>query len=171
MDVECSGCGGLFPDVNGPTHPYMSASSGCWAAYQQVLAREHRHAERSADAHRLIVDAYAVQHQWGESASNLRSVGFHLCRLCLILERGIDPSGANASMTAMAALKSRFTDLARPRSLGDVTVADVRKASGLEDEIRIVQLWSASVWQAWSPYHATVREWLDILFPSTLDTA
>lgn len=36
----CVGCGGLFPEMDGPTHRYMESSPGCWAAYGEVLARE-----------------------------------------------------------------------------------------------------------------------------------
>jgi hypothetical protein len=36
--VPCVGCGGLVPDVEGPSHRYMLASPGCWAAYTETLS-------------------------------------------------------------------------------------------------------------------------------------
>jgi len=59
--VRCFGCGGLFPDVSGPTHRYMEATPGCWAAYGEVLARQYVDAGY-ATAGQMTVDAYAVQH-------------------------------------------------------------------------------------------------------------
>ena len=35
--VTCIGCGGLVPDIDGPSHRYMLASPGCWAAYTGLL--------------------------------------------------------------------------------------------------------------------------------------
>ena len=39
--VNCMGCGGLVPDITGPTHEYMESSPGCWQAYGEVLGREY----------------------------------------------------------------------------------------------------------------------------------
>ncbi|HMB91442.1 MAG TPA: hypothetical protein VKP65_11380 [Rhodothermales bacterium] len=47
--VPCPDCGGLFPDINSPTHRYMESSP-----------------------------------------QSMKSVGVHLIRLCLTVERGFD---------------------------------------------------------------------------------
>jgi hypothetical protein len=39
--VPCLGCGGLFPDGDGPTHRHMESSRGCWAAFGELSAREY----------------------------------------------------------------------------------------------------------------------------------
>lgn len=39
--TECTGCKARFRDMEGPTHPYMESSPGCWAAFGDVLAREY----------------------------------------------------------------------------------------------------------------------------------
>ena len=36
--VPCPGCRGRFPHIDGPTHPHMDSSAGCWAASGEVLA-------------------------------------------------------------------------------------------------------------------------------------
>lgn len=36
--VACVGCRGMVPDVEGPTHPYMQASPGCWQLYGELGA-------------------------------------------------------------------------------------------------------------------------------------
>ena len=41
-DVEiCEDCGVVLPRREGPTHPYLGASSSCWALYGEILAREY----------------------------------------------------------------------------------------------------------------------------------
>ena len=163
--IPCCGCGGLFPEVDGPTHPYMLSSPGCWAAYGEVLAREYADYAGFSGVHRLTVDAFAAQHPHSPSAENTRSVGFHLCRLCLLLERGLDAGRANAAMVAIAAHKSRFVPLPLPAVLGAITVAHVCAARGCKEHREAVRRWAASVWQAWAPCHSVVRGWVDGIFP------
>lgn len=165
--VACCGYGGRFPAVDGPTHPYMLSSPGCGAAYGEVLAREYADFAGFERVHRLTVDAYAVQHAHGPAPENTRSVGFHLCRLCLLLERNLDASRANAAMIAIAASKLRFVRLPVPASLGGVTVADVLAAASPEEHRAAVRRWASSAWAAWAPSHAIVRGWVDGIFPDT----
>lgn len=163
--TPCCGCGGLFPETDGPTHSYMLSSPGCWSTYGEVLAREYADYAGFSGIHRLTVDVFAVQHPHSPSAENTRSVGFHLCRLCLLLERGLDVSRANAAMVTIAAHKSRFVPLPLPASLGVITVADVYAAAGPDEHREAVRRWAASVWQAWAPCHGVVRGWVDGIFP------
>ena len=37
--LACPGCGALVPDIDGPTHAYLGASAGCWAAWGAFQAR------------------------------------------------------------------------------------------------------------------------------------
>ncbi len=163
--VACSGCRGRFAELDGPTHPYMLSSPGCWAAYGKVLAREYADYTGLSDVHHLTVDAFAAQHPHSRCAQNTRSVGIHLCRLCLLLERGFDAGRANAAMVAIAAHKARFVPLSVPANLGKVTVAEVHAAVSIEQHRKAVRRWAASVWEAWSPCHQVVRGWVDEIFP------
>lgn len=156
---KCPGCGGLFEDIEGPTHRYLEASPGCWAAYGEVLVREYSDAAYYG-VHRLTVDAYAVQHPGHPSPQSIQSVAVHLISLCLVLERGVDVQRATQAMQAAIKDKSRFVWLTPPASLGAVTVADVCATMGLEEHRKKVQAWSASAWAAWSPHHTTIRAWL-----------
>src|SRR5678816_4348633 len=61
LSTRCIGCGGLVPQMDGPTHRYMDSSPGCWHVYGEVLAREYGD-QAFRVAHRLTVDSYAVQH-------------------------------------------------------------------------------------------------------------
>jgi hypothetical protein len=143
----------------------MLSSPGCWAAYGEVLAREYAHYAGFSDVHRMTVDAFAAQHPHSSSAENTRSVGFHLCRLCLLLERGLDAHRANAVMVIIAAHKSRFVPLHPPASLGAITVADVYATAGPVEHRDAVRRWAASVWQAWAPCHGVVQGWVNGIFP------
>ena len=85
-ESACPGCGLVLPDHDGPVHDYIGASAACWQLYGRVLARDYGEFGMP-DEHKFIVDAYAVQHP-GENVPRARqSVGLHLIRLCLMLER------------------------------------------------------------------------------------
>ncbi|MHB8425474.1 MAG: DUF5946 family protein [Gammaproteobacteria bacterium] len=155
----CRGCGGLFEEIQGPTHRYLEASPGCWAAYGEVLVREYSDPAYYR-IHRLTVDAYAVQHPGQPSPQSIQSVAVHLISLCLVLERGIEMTRATAAIQAAVAHKENYIWLAPPSSLGSITVADIHRAQDAAEHEKLVRAWAASAWSAWSPHHATVREWL-----------
>lgn len=165
LDVEtraqpCAGCGALVPDVDGPTHRYFGASPGCWEVYGKVLAREYGDYSRFAPVHRLTVDAYAAQHPGTPSPQAVRSVGVHLIRLHLQLERGLPHDHANAAMLHISSrLKKNFLWLDPPPHPGDLTVLHVRDVGDPDDHIKRVREWAWSVWKAWFPHHDTVRRW------------
>lgn len=124
----CHGCGALVPDEDGPARRYLGASPGYWAFYGEVLAREYGDYPRYAPVHRLTVDAYAAQHPGTPSPQSTRSVAVHLTRL--YLERGLPHEEANAAMLRISSRSDGFVWLDPPRSLGDVTVLDVRRVTG-----------------------------------------
>ncbi|GAB4229738.1 MAG: hypothetical protein Tsb0021_07630 [Chlamydiales bacterium] len=41
--IKCPGCGASFPEQDGAPHRYGVASSECWQAFNELLAKE-RHA-------------------------------------------------------------------------------------------------------------------------------
>jgi hypothetical protein len=41
-----------------------------------------------------------------------------------------------------------------------VTVLDVQGSQTAMEHKANVRLWARSVWNAWAPHHATVREWM-----------
>lgn len=156
--VVCCGCGGLFPEIEGPTHRYMESSPGCWASFGEVLAREYSDAAYFA-VHRLTVDAYAVQHPGRPGPQSIKSVGVHLVRLYLLLECGLEMQRANDAMLKINRLKDGFTWLTPPSTPGSITVADVQEAATVEQHTQMVKAWAASVWSAWAKHHQTIRQW------------
>ncbi len=158
--LACVGCGGLFPEVEGPTHRYLESSAGCWAAYCEVLAREYGDPSYGA-SHRLTVDAYAVQHPGQPSPQTIQSVALHLISLCLMLEKGCTAGQATAAMQTAAKDKSRFRWLSPPavpraRSRCWTFAKPIQRAAHAE----VVRTWAEASWAAWSAYHDTVEAWL-----------
>ena len=158
--VVCAGCGGLFPDLAGPTHRYMESSPGCWKTYGQVLAMVYQSHNVFQPVHRLSVDAYAAQHPGRPSPQSIQSVAVHLIRLCLILEGGLPMAAANDAMLKAGEQSARFVWLTPPANRGDVTVADVSRARSDAEHLELVRAWAQSVWRAWSPHHQTIHVWL-----------
>lgn len=160
MVLQCMWCKGMFPVGEGPTHEYMESTPGCWAAFGRVLAREYED-QRYFEVHRLTVDAYAVQHPGRPSRQSIQSIGVHLVRLCLFIERDLTPDRANDAMLSAAKHKAQYHWLEVPSSLGQLTVANVEAASSPERHMSAVKNWAAQMWRVWSPHHATVRLWAD----------
>jgi hypothetical protein len=156
--VLCPGCGASVPDVDGPVHAYIRSAPGCWQLYGEVLAREYGRGG-FASAHRLTVDAYAVQHPQSRDRRNRQSVMLHLMSLCLVLERGEDMRRATSRLAEYAERHrgSEFPRLEPPASLGELTVLSVHAARTPEEHVQRATAWAASVWNAWSECHALVR--------------
>ncbi len=156
---RCFSCGGEFQVIEGPVHPYMKSTPGCWAAFGEVLAREYSNLD-FFNVHRLTVDSYAAQHPGSTDRQSIQSVGVHLIRLCLFLERGLTAEKANSAMLEAGKKKHTFTWLEPPANQGAITVADVLQASSVAEHTATVRSWARCVWKAWSPHHETIRAWL-----------
>jgi hypothetical protein len=157
--VACIGCGGIVPEIDGPTHRYLDASPGCWQLYGEVLAREYSDRAYWA-SHRLTVDAYAVQHPGRPSAQSIQSVAAHLISLCLVLERQAAHDYAVRAIRKATAVSERVEWLQPPASMGTTTVVDVHGASDADDHAERVRAWADAAWSAWSEHHPTIRSWI-----------
>jgi hypothetical protein len=155
----CPGCGALTPESDGPTHPYIGASPGCWAIFSEVLAREYAD-PRYLSIHRLTTDAYAVQHPGIPSRQSIQSVAVHhLIGLYYVLERGYNFEGATQALRQGLRRRAAFTWLEPPAYPQGLTILEVHQAQGFDEHTQAVQRWAQSVWQAWSAYHEVVRGW------------
>jgi hypothetical protein len=157
---HCPGCrAALLDNPDGPHHRYMTASSGCWQAFGEILAMEFGRTGWGSE-HRLTVDTYAAQHPGEDDRRQRQSVAIHLVALCHRLERGLDPKSLLAATQRMTADKREWPHLTAPRSY-TLTVVDVREATTAEEHLALVRRWAEATWQAWSDEHATVRGWAD----------
>lgn len=157
--ITCIGCGGQFPDVEGPTHRYMESSPGCWACFGEVLAREYSDLQYR-EVHRLTVDAYAIQHPGQPSLQCIRSIALHGISLCAIFENGVEMNQATEIIQRATRYKERFVWLTPPSSMGDLTIAEIHPAKDKTEHVRLVWEWGQSAWSAWSDHHPRFREWL-----------
>jgi uncharacterized protein DUF5946 len=153
----CPGCDGSFAAVDGPTHPYMTGSSGCWRTFGDVLAADYADPERMA-FHQLVIDAYAAQHPGDGDRRQVQSVGLHLMTLCLFLEHAADPALGTELHRRMIRRPS-FHRLERSGP-GSVTVADVPVHGDVDAARRVAFTWAADVWQTYAGAHDIVVAWL-----------
>lgn len=122
------------------------------------MAREYSNPSLR-EVHRLSVDAYAVQHPGKQSRQSIQSVGLHLVRLLLQLERGLQAERANAAMLALGRHKQELCWLERAASLGDLTVASVLPCVEPEEHKAAVRAWAHSALAAWSMHRSTLERW------------
>jgi hypothetical protein len=159
--VACVGCGALVPELDGPTHPYIGASPGCWAIHGELSARAYADRRRSP-VHQLMVDAYAVQHPGKPERRAIQSVAVHLVGLCAQLERGISSEAARRLLVDALRHRGDFVWLEPPIPPAALTILHLREASDLEGFLSRAHDWAASVWQSRSPHHPAVRRWTDL---------
>ena len=156
----CPGCGLVTEPAQGPTHAYIGASPGCWAAFGALTLEPFG----AAGSGQLLTDAYACQHPGVPERRAIQSVCLHLLLLCATLERGWPPQRA---------IQLRRQALARPPAvwrwldpqlpLGSVTIAHVAAAADAADRGRRLRAWAEDVWGAYEAHHAEIRRWVDAL--------
>ena len=146
----CPGCGArLGAPAGSPTHPYIGASVGCWLRWSELLVTTGigwmgRHAN----------DAYASQHPGIDGRRQRQSVAVHLIALCQWLEHGVeDPQLTDLTRLALDG-RPDWPWLEPPRAY-ELTVHDLPLPASAVDGRR----WAASVWEAWTAHHPTVRRW------------
>lgn len=158
--VPCFSCGGRAPDIDGPTHRYLLSSPGCWAHYGQILARDYSE-YNDPPVHRLVVDAYAVQHPGTPGRQAIQSVAMDLIGLYLSLEKNMQAKRVSGAIGRATRLSDRFVWLEPPASLGAITVADVVKTRTLEEYDRLGREWARSAWEAWAMHHDRIEKWAE----------
>ncbi len=146
--IQCCGCRGMFPDITGPIHRYMSSVPGCWAAYGEVLAKEYNDPTYFA-VHQLTVDAYAVQHPGGDNPQARQSVTVHLATLWGYFEQGLDDQLTLVTLRKKISQRGSFPLLESP-SIYPLTVLDVAAASTADQHCERIKAWALAAWQAWS---------------------
>ncbi len=154
----CSGCGAVVSAIDLSGQRYIGASSGCWAVYGTVLAREYGEWRYPA-VHRLTVDTYSVQHPGTPSRQSIQSVAGHLIGLFATLELGCHPAQATQAIRSAAERSEQFNWLEPPQKRGDLTIVDVAHAATLATHEQVVKRWARSVWESWHFHHSTIRHW------------
>ena len=157
--VACPDCHAIVPAVDGPTHAYLGANAGCWAAWGELQARAYADPALAA-VMPLAVDAYAAQHHGVEGRRQAQSVWVHLVSICAILERGRSPVDGIRLKQDLLRDDPVFAWLEPPAEPGAVTLVHVAAAPAAEVAAAVRQ-WAASVWAAWSAHHGAIRDRTD----------
>ncbi|MEO1029244.1 MAG: DUF5946 family protein [Pseudomonadota bacterium] len=147
MPGICPGCGGRFSDIEGSVHGYMASSPGCWKSYGELLAREYSDPDLFARAHRLTVDAYALQHPGDLTDRRCnQSVWLHYVSLHLIFRVNWSHERATGAIKQLAAGEFEQISVKVPRF--SITLADVLKESERRHE-SVVRAWARHSYDVW----------------------
>ena len=154
---ECPGCGLRMPvKETATTHRYFNTSPECWDLYMEVLAIEYADPPLFGRVHQLTVDSYAAQHPGGSHPD--KSVDVHLCGLYLSLVRSTDSASISPLRQRLIDSVEEWPHFPPPSDLGPMTVFDIALTGSVNEHAEVVQRWARSVWQAWSPHHASIAE-------------
>ena len=140
--------------------PARDGRAGCQQMFDELLAREFGD-YRYAREHRLMVDAYALQHPV-EYMRSAKSYAAHLTGMYGALERG---GGTEVNRAVQKWLNGPKT-LRRPghpdpRQRGALTIIHVHEAKEPDEHVRRVREWARSAWDAWSAYHHVAQQWIE----------
>lgn len=174
---KCPGCGAEFPPNESSPHRYGVASPGCWLAFNELLAHE-RLSWGYPDVHRLIVDAYSVQHPQNQELqkqlkisqrfidASIQSVAIHLIALHFALVEKRKLPEISPLMDQILKKGTIFQPLTPPTDLGKITIADAPKTDNFEKYRAFAWAWAEEAWLAWSKEHSQVKPWINETFPS-----
>jgi hypothetical protein len=143
----CSGCGLAI----------AGGTAACRALFDELIARDFSHVLYGRH-HRLMVDAYAVQHP-DEFCRSARSLVAHLGGLCCALEFSSQPRVLEALRRWIE--RDEVTEKPPlPTARGAVTIADARAAGDPMAYGEVVQRWARSAWDAYAPLQSVARSWV-----------
>ena len=162
----CPGCGALFLSSDGPTHRYIGASAGCWAAHGRLLAGEYPHSLGKLTA--TVVDAYAAQHPGQDVAPARQSVAIHLVVLHARIHHDVDSAWLNRIRVVSAEWgHANGFEWLEPIPDWRLTMSDVIEANGATARDAVVDQWIQHVYEAWMDGQgARVRVWYDRIIES-----
>ena len=147
----CPGCGAVLAVVPELAADHPGASPSCAALFGVTvrgLRDEAGQDPRSAALLQLATDAYDAQHLVDGGATD------PVVRLCLELDRGVDPVRARDLTALVAGAAPR--DLPRP-ARWTTTLTDIAADLDVVDLTALVRSWAGAVWADWAPAAAPVR--------------
>ena len=184
----CPGCKIVLPYKEELQHyqtvgiaRYGVVSPECSFIFLEVLNNE-RELFGYPPAHRLIVDAYAVQHPPHAEIqtklkidkrlvdASIQSISIHLlalhCSMVKKMELRSIAKIMDTILSNMARDKAPFELLTPPENLGDIKVIDIEtqmleKNLDLNDYTALAYSWAESSWMAWKAHHETIKKLYD----------
>jgi hypothetical protein len=156
--MQCPECNATIPEIEGVTHAYLPAPPGCWARFNEVLAKEFSQPEYFK-AHRLTVDAYCAQHASGNDRRQVQSVVVHLVALYLNFEmRYSNERIAQVMDVIIRQHKHQFPKLSKPSFMDTLNIAHVVAATSAAEHYALAENWARDVWQAWNSEHDRIAK-------------
>src|SRR5688572_9267647 len=150
LSHRCPECGAVV----------IGGRAGCQQLFDEVLAREFGDF-RYAREHRLMVDAYALQHP-DEYMRSAKSYAAHLTGAYAAIEHGSVAEANRAVQQWLSGSKALHRpDQPQPGQRGALTILHVHMATDPDDHVRRVREWAKSVWAAWSTYRQIAKQWTD----------
>jgi hypothetical protein len=149
VTAACAGCG----------LPIEGGTAGCRAIFDALLARDFGEVAYFR-LHRLLVDAYSLQHPEDYCAS-AKSFAAHATGLCWALERAGDRAVGSEALRRWLDGPAPVEKPTLPPSRGARTIADVRAAADVAAYEVALERWARSTWDAYTPLHALVRGWVE----------
>jgi Family of unknown function (DUF5946) len=147
MSELCTGCGLA---VEGE-------KAGCRRLFEELGAREWD-SPTSYRLHRMMVDAYSLQHP-EEYCASAKSFAAHLTGMCCAFEHKSHP----AVMKAIQQWLSGKVHIVRPEApakRGELTVMDAYRERDPVPHMIAVNRWAESAWNAYAALHPLAREWV-----------
>jgi hypothetical protein len=132
---------------------------GCRAHFETLLARDFSD-PLYFRTHRLMVDAYCLQHP-EDFCRSANSLAAHLAGLCAIVERGASPAVGPELLHRWLNGDRRLDKPMLPAERGAVTLGDLPAEAAPGEWAEAVRAWADSIWAAYVPLHAVARAWLD----------
>jgi hypothetical protein len=171
----CPGCGVELAAAPTGTHPYIGASSGCWA----LFAALNNGGELHLAPHPLlplIIDAYCAQHPGVPGARQIQSVAVHLLALHGVLARGMPVERAQwirerGVRGSAEERHGRFGWLTPPELSSAGSIAAIVAQPDTEQRTACATAWIAAVHACWAALHGPVLdEWYARVIEGTAPT-
>lgn len=129
---------------------------GCRKLFEEVLVKDYSD-YRYAETHRLMVDAYSLQHTEDYMRSG-KSFAAHLTGMYGALECE-ESAAVNQTVQKWLSGNPQIDKPARlPQRSGDITITYIHSAIDAEEHKSRVREWANSVWSAWSEYHDLAKQ-------------
>jgi uncharacterized protein DUF5946 len=148
MIAPCAGCGLL---VEGGT-------AGCRTLFEELCAKEWDN-PISYRVHRMIVDAYCLQHP-DEYCASAKSFAAHLTGLCCAIEHKSHPNvlrGLQHWLSGKAAVEKP----AIPAKRGELTLMEVYREQDPVPQMLAANRWAQSTWDAYANLHSLAGNWIE----------
>ena len=141
----CKSCGAIAAE----------GKTGCRKLFEAILVKDYSDF-RYAKTHRLMVDAYSLQHL-EEFMLSGKSFAAHLTGMYAAFECE-DSASVNRAVQKWLSSNPQIDKPAKlPEKRGDITITYIHDAKDAEEHEKRVPEWAKSAWAAWSEFHELAK--------------